>query len=200
MLLCFSGKDCSNLKYDALEGNCSQFFSQHKTRHPFRCRGTACTVDIYQHALRHHPSPRSTFVKTACSVDIYQRTLRNPSPFIPHRKEYLFRRYLPACPAESPPPVIYQRPAETPTVSTRCKVIRYSSMPRIWHPVLSSISRLYKRLSIDPVARSMSKSSINRLPLILNIPLCVVKAVLKRLCKELTHDVAAGGKRSSTEL
>ena len=73
-------------------------------------------------------------------------------------------------------------------------------MPRIWHPVLSSISRLYKRLSIDPVARSMSMSSINRLPLILNIPLCVVKAVLKRLCKELTHDVAAGGKRSSTEL
>ena len=73
-------------------------------------------------------------------------------------------------------------------------------MPRIWRPVLSSISRLYKRLSIDPVARSMSMSSINRLPLILNIPLCVVKAVLKRLCKELTHDVAAGGKRSSTEL
>jgi hypothetical protein len=126
MLLCFSGKDCSNLKYDALEGNCSQFFSQHKTRHPFRCRGTACTVDIYQHALRHHPSPRSTFCE-----------------------EYLFRCYLPACPAESPPPVIYQRPAETPTVYTRCKVIRYSSMPRICHPVLSSISRLYKRLSID---------------------------------------------------
>ena len=123
-----------------------------------------------------------------------------PSPFIPNREEYLFRRYLPACPAESPPPVIYQRPAETPTVSTRCRVIRYSSMPRIWHTILSSISCLYKRFSIDPVARFMSISSINRLPLILNIPLCVVKAVLKRLCKELTHDVAAGGKRSSTEL
>ena len=160
-----------------LEGNRSQLFLQHKTRHPFRCRGTACTVDIYQRALWNHPSPRSTF-----------------------REEYLFRRYLPACPAESPPPVIYQRPAETPTVSTRCRVIRYSSMPRIWHPFLSSISCLYKRLSIDPVSQFMSISSINRLPLILNIPLCVVKAVLKRLCKELTHDVAAGGKRSSTEL
>ena len=183
MLLCFSGKDYSNLKYDALEGYRSQFFLQHKTRHPFRCRGTACTVDIYQRALRNHPSPRSTF-----------------------REEYLFRRYIPTRSAEPPPPsfhivkstcsvVIYQRPTETPTVSTRCKVIRYSSMP-----VLSSISRLYKRLSIEIVARSMSISSINLLPLILNIPLCVVKAVLKRLCKELTHGVAAGGKRSSTEL
>ena len=110
MLLCFSGKDYSNLKYDALEGNRSQFFLQHKTRHPFRCRGTACTVDIYQRALRNHPSLRSTF-----------------------REEYLFRRYLPTRPAEPPPPSFH-------IVKITCSVDIYQLVLRNLRPPLSTSS------------------------------------------------------------
>ena len=79
---------------------------------------------------------------------------------IPLPWDCLYRRYLPACPVESPPLVIYQRPAETPTVSTCCKVIRCSSMPRIWHPALASISRLYKRLSIEVGASASLQGKI----------------------------------------
>ena len=97
-----------NWQYDALEGNRSQFFLQHKTRHPFRCRGTACTVDIYQRALWNHPSPRSTF-----------------------REEYLFRRYLPTRPAEPPPPSFH-------IVKSTCSVDIYQLVLRNLRPPLST--------------------------------------------------------------
>ena len=71
MLLCFSGKDYSNLKYDTLEGNTNFFWNTKQDIH-------SAAVGL--------PVP-SIFTNALCGT---------PSPFIPHREEYLFRRYLPA--------------------------------------------------------------------------------------------------------
>ena len=67
-----------NWQYDALEGNRSQFFLQHKTTSadvglpvPSTFTNAPCGITL-------PPAPLS--VKSTCSVDIYQLVLRNLRP------------------------------------------------------------------------------------------------------------------------
>ena len=74
--VCFSGKDYSNLKYDALEGNAHNFFCNAKQD----VHSAAVGLPVPSIFTNAPCGPSFHIVKSTCSVDIYQLVLRNLHP------------------------------------------------------------------------------------------------------------------------